>query len=161
MFAQAKLIVLFGVVAVVMGGYAYIQSLKADLAVSEANNATLNTAVEQQREAISQIQRDVRESQRLNRELDTTVKLQNRDVENLRDKLQSKTDAEGNRITIGALAVKKTAVMEKKINQGTDNAYRCMEIASGSPLTEQEKNATKKSEINPECPSIANPNYQP
>ncbi len=161
MFAQAKLIVLFGVVAVVMGGYAYIQSLKADLAVSEANNATLNTAVEQQREAISQIQRDVRESQRLNRELDTTVKLQNRDVENLRDKLQSKTDAEGNRVTIGALAVKKTAVMEKKINQGTDNAYRCMEIASGSPLTEQEKNATKKSEINPECPSIANPNYQP
>ena len=30
---------------------------------------------------------------------------------------------------------------------------RCVEIASGS-VTEKEKNATKKSEINSECPSI-------
>ena len=28
-------------------------------------------------------------------------------------------------------------------------------------LTEKEKNATKKSEINSQCPSIANPNYVP
>ena len=38
-------------------------------------------------------------------------------------------------------------------------ALRCVEISSGSPLTESEINATKKSEINRECPSIANPNY--
>ena len=43
-----------------------------------------------------------------------------------------------------------------------DNAAnRCIEIASGAELTEAEKNATKKSEINTECPSIANPNYIP
>ncbi len=36
---------------------------------------------------------------------------------------------------------------------------RCVEIAMGSPLTDKEKNATKKSEINSECPSIANPKY--
>ena len=47
------------------------------------------------------------------------------------------------------------------MNKGGDNAGRCIEIASGSPLTEKELNATKKSEINPECPSIANPNYIP
>jgi len=29
----------------------------------------------------------------------------------------------------------------------------------GSPLTDKEIKATKKSEINSECPSIANPNY--
>jgi hypothetical protein len=28
-------------------------------------------------------------------------------------------------------------------------------------LTEREKAATKKSEINTECPSLANPNYKP
>ena len=49
--------------------------------------------------------------------------------------------------------------VERVINKGADNATRCIEIASGSPLTEEEKNATKKSEINPECPSIANPKY--
>ena len=37
---------------------------------------------------------------------------------------------------------------------------KAVEIAGGSPLTEKEINATKKSEINTECPSIANPNYE-
>lgn len=161
MFAQAKLVVLLLVVMAIMGGYAYIQTLRADLATSEANNATLTTAVEQQRQAIDQIQRDVQAGQRLARELDTTVRLQNRDVENLRDRLQDRKDENGNRVSLGSLAGKKTATMERKINRGTDNAYRCMEIASGSPLTEQESNATKPSEINPECPSLANPRYQP
>jgi len=31
----------------------------------------------------------------------------------------------------------------------------------GAPLTQDETNATKKSQINPECPSIANPSYVP
>ena len=42
-----------------------------------------------------------------------------------------------------------------------DNANRCMEIASGSPLTEEELAATKKSQTNTECPRLANPNYVP
>jgi len=36
-----------------------------------------------------------------------------------------------------------------------------MEIASGSPLTEEELAATKKSQTNTECPRLANPNYVP
>ena len=52
-------------------------------------------------------------------------------------------------------------VMERIINKGGEAASRCIEIASGAELTEQEINATKKSEINRECPSIANPNYVP
>ena len=36
-----------------------------------------------------------------------------------------------------------------------------LKLQCGSPLTEKEINATKKSEINTECPSIANPNYIP
>jgi len=38
---------------------------------------------------------------------------------------------------------------------------RCLEIASGSPLTDIERNAKLPSEINRECPNIANPNYKP
>lgn len=161
MFAQAKLVILLVVVMAIMGAWAYVQSLRADLATSEANNATLNSAVEQQQQVIASIQRDVREGQRLNRELESTVRSQNRDVDALREKLQNRSDENGNKVTISSLAAKKTAIMERKINQGTANAYRCMEIASGAPLTEQEQNATKKSEINPECPSLANPRYQP
>jgi len=38
---------------------------------------------------------------------------------------------------------------------------RCLEIVSGSPLTEEEINVTKKSKANTTCSDIANPNYVP
>ena len=61
----------------------------------------------------------------------------------------------------GKLAIEKTKVIERIINGASDKAIRCVEIAGGSPLTAEEIAATKKSEINRECPSIANPNYVP
>jgi len=42
--------------------------------------------------------------------------------------------------------------VEKIIDKASDNVLRCLEIASGSPLTEDEINATRKSQINNECP---------
>ena len=60
----------------------------------------------------------------------------------------------------GKLAKEKPKLVEKLVNRGSVRAGRCIEIAGGSPLTEKEINATKKSEINTECPSIANPNYE-
>ena len=49
--------------------------------------------------------------------------------------------------------------MERLINRGTKNALRCLEIATGAERTEKEINAKKESEINRECPTLANPNY--
>ena len=62
---------------------------------------------------------------------------------------------------IGKTAIAKDKVIQRIINKASAAALRCVEISSGSPLTEKELNATKKSEINRECPSIANPNYIP
>ena len=59
------------------------------------------------------------------------------------------------------LPLLRTESIERITNGASTLATRCIEIASGSPLTEEEKNATKKSEINSECPSIANPKYVP
>ena len=56
----------------------------------------------------------------------------------------------------GKVAKEKPKVIERIINKGSDNALRCLEIAMGAELTDKEKAATKKSEINRECPSIAN-----
>ena len=55
----------------------------------------------------------------------------------------------------------KTKVIERIINKGADNAARCVELASGAEHTPEELKATKKSEINPECPALANPSYVP
>ena len=51
--------------------------------------------------------------------------------------------------------------MERIINKGGKNAARCIELASGAEHTEEELKATLKSQINPECPALANPNYVP
>ena len=62
---------------------------------------------------------------------------------------------------LGKLAIDRTDAVQRVINKASESAKRCVEIASGSPLTESEIKATKKSEANSECPSIANPNYVP
>jgi predicted negative regulator of RcsB-dependent stress response len=62
---------------------------------------------------------------------------------------------------IDYLAAKRPKDVEKIIDKASDNVLRCIEIASGSPLTEDEINATKRSKINNECPDLANPNYRP
>ena len=77
------------------------------------------------------------------------------------DQKFNKINGKGEIRDMGKLATEKAKLIEKIINKGSANAKRCVEIAMGSPLTEKEKNATKKSQINSECPSIANPNYVP
>ena len=62
---------------------------------------------------------------------------------------------------IGKLAIDRTEAIERIINKGGKNAARCIELASGAEHTEEELKATKKSEINTMCPSLANPNFVP
>ena len=62
---------------------------------------------------------------------------------------------------LGKTALERPEAMERIINKASDKALRCVEIAGGAKLTEAEKTATKKSEINSECPAIANPAYKP
>ena len=77
------------------------------------------------------------------------------------DQRFNKINGKGEVRDIGKLAEEKAKLVERVINKATNKAMRCVEIAMGSPLTEEERNATKKSEINTECPSLANPNYVP
>ena len=157
--AALKAIVALIIVLVVAGGFWYVTGLRADLAVSQENARKMTEAVEKQQEAIAQMQAEQQKIKELNNELNTTIKLQNKDMENLKDRFS--TGANGEKRDFGKAAAKKPASLERAVNRGTVNALRCLEIASGSPLTEAEKNATKPSEINRECPSLANPNYKP
>ena len=59
------------------------------------------------------------------------------------------------------LAEQKPRLIDKIVDKGTKDVLRCLEIVSGSPLTEEEINVTKKSKANTTCPDIANPNYVP
>ena len=142
------------------GGFMYVKNLKADLATSEANNAKLEQSVESQKAVIKQMKEDFEAMTKIKAEIEKQNKILKAEFAAL-DKKFNKINGKGEVRDIGDLATKRPESVEKIINKGSTNAMRCSEIAMGSPLTEKEKHATKKSEINSECPSIANPNYVP
>lgn len=144
------IVYLIMIAALGVGGY-YVMNLKADLAVSEANARALESATRQQNELIEGMKKDIAQIQQTNAELAATVEKQRQDVNTLSTKF-SKRD-------FGALAAEKPAVVEKLVNRGTVNALRCMELASGAPLNEKEKNAKTPMEANRECPSLIDSDY--
>jgi ABC-type bacteriocin/lantibiotic exporter with double-glycine peptidase domain len=146
-----RMILVVVVVAIIAGGLWYVTNLKADLATSEANNRQLVEATREQNLLIEQMKQDVAAIQQANAELQQQNEKQRRDVETLSTKF-SKRD-------FGALAAEKPAVVERLINRGTKNALRCMELAAGAPLNEQEKAAKTPMEANRECPSLIDSDY--
>ena len=142
-------------ISAIIGAGAYVMKLQRDNAILKENAVKLESAITEQKTLIENQKKDFAEILEANKKINDLVNNLKKDLEDL-DKRFTKKDRD-----IGKLAIEKTKVLERIINKGTENAKRCIEIASGSPLTEKELNATKKSEINPECPSISNPKYIP
>ena len=142
------------------GGYIYVKNLKADLATSEANNAKLEQSVNDQKAVIEQQKKDFTAILAANKALEEKNAILNKEFKAL-DERFNKINGKGEVRDIGKLAEERASSVERVVNSATKKAMRCVEIAMGSPLTEKEINATKRSEINSECPSIANPNYNP
>ena len=150
---QIKIIIFLLIISVAGGGYVYVQKLRADNATLKINTTKLEGAVEQNEATIKQ-QTENFEKVR------TTLA----DVRDNRDALQSDKNVLIKKLSehdFGQLAEARPGLVVKIVNKVSVNANRCMEIATGSPLTEAELAATKKSQTNTECPRLANPNYVP
>ena len=155
MFGGVRLFFIGIIITTVLGAGAYVMKLQRDNTILKENAVKLESAVAEQKQLIENQKKDFEEILAANKKINELVNNLKKELDDL-DKRFNKGDRD-----IGKLAIERTPAVEKVINKGADNATRCIEIASGSPLTEEEKNATKKSEINPECPSIANPKYIP
>jgi len=155
MFSSIKMVIAILLITGVAGAGVYVMKLRADNATLKANQIVLEQSVESQKKVLEQQKKDFQEILKANKELSSLINNLKKDLEDL-DKRFTKKDRD-----IGKLAIERTGAIERIINKATDKAARCIEIASGAPLTEQEIKATLKSEINTECPSIANPNYVP
>tara|TARA_B100000927_G_scaffold291106_1_gene291945 strand:+ start:761 stop:1204 length:444 start_codon:yes stop_codon:yes gene_type:complete len=142
------------------GGLWYVQHLKSENEILTLNNEKLEGAVAQQQAVIEQQLADIKEIQDINKQLTENNKKLTADLEVANEKF-NKVNASGERRDIGNLAVQKPKSIQIIEGRREKQRARCFEIAQGSPLTEEEKNATKKSQINAECPNIANPNYTP
>ena len=124
------------------GGYLYVTKLQKDNAILKTNAIKLETAVEDQKGVIEQQTKDLKK-------IRSTLE----EIEKVNARLQADRDSLNKRLgkhDIGNLAENKPGLVEKIINKASDSAARCMEIASGSPLTEEELNGTP----NRECPSF-------
>ena len=139
----------------IAGAGMYVMKSRSDNAILKANQMKLEEAVSSQKELIANQKKDFQEILDANNKMNELVSVLKKDLDDL-DKRFNKKNRD-----VGKLAIAKTKSIERITNGASALATRCIEIASGSPLTEKEKNATKKSEINSECPSIANPNYVP
>ena len=160
MFSQIKLILFFMMLSGAAGGLWYVQHLKAENEILTLNNAKLNDAVDQQQAVIEQQLKDIEQIQTINLQLTETNTKLTADL-NLANEKFNKVNASGERRDIGNLALNKPRSIERIEQKREKQRARCFEIAQGSPLTEEELNATKKSQINAECTNIANPNYIP
>jgi len=155
MFGTMKIVMVGIMIAGLAGAGMYVMKLRSDNAILKANQIKLEEAVSSQKELIAKQQADFKEILEANKKFNELVTALKKDIDDLDNRFNK-----GGR-DFGKLAIEKTEAIERIINGASDKALRCVEIAGGAPLTEQEINATKKSEINRECPSIANPNYVP
>jgi len=160
MFSSIKIALIVIMMAGAGGGYIYVKNLKADLATSEANNLKLEESVADQKAVIAQQANDFKSILAANKALDEQNRILSKEFKAL-DQRFNKINGQGEVRDIGKLAEERSSSVERVINSATKKAMRCVEIAMGAELTEKEINATLKSEINSECPSIANPNYVP
>ena len=160
MFGTMRMVMVGIMLTGLAGGVAYVYKLKADNAILKENAVKLEEAVTSQQAVIDQQKNDFENILKANKELNALKLTLQTELKALDDKF-NKTNASGKKRDIGDLAVNRPESVERVINRASDNAVRCVEIAMGAELTEKEKNATKKSQINSECPSIDNPNYIP
>ena len=155
MFGSIKIVMVGLLITGIAGAGMYVMKLRSDNAILKANQMKLEEAVSSQKELIVKQQNDFKEILAANKKMNELVSNLKKDL----DDLDNRFNKDGR--DFGKIALEKTDAINRIINKGSDNASRCIEIASGAELTEEERNATKKSEINRECPGIANPNYVP
>ena len=155
MFGSLKLVMVGLLITGIAGAGMYVMKLRSDNAILKANQMKLEEAVSSQKELIVKQQNDFKEILAANKKMNELVSNLKKDL----DDLDNRFNKDGR--DFGKIAIEKTDAINRIINKGSDNASRCIEIASGAELTEEERNATKKSEINRECPGIANPNFIP
>ena len=155
LFGQVKMVFTIIMLLGLAGAGAYVLKLRGDNAILKGNQVKMEQALETQTKFIEQQKKDYEAILKANQEVNRLVGALKKDIDDL-DKRFNKGTRD-----LGKTAMERPEAMERIVNKASDKALRCVEIAGGVKLTEAEKTATKKSEINSECPAIANPAYKP
>ena len=136
---KIKLVIMLIAAIGVAGGFAYVYKLKADNAVLKANQIQLETAINEQQEVITQQKESYENILTTNKELSAKLEVLQEDNNELTKKF-AKYD-------IATWGMENPEAAQKVINRAVRHVNRCIEIASGSPLVEQD-------DYNKQCPAL-------
>lgn len=133
------------------GAYYYYTTTQNRIAALIENNATLesnvvqlNTANEENLRTIDNLQHSYAQVEQQFNQLQSEFQVIRSQNTELRERL--------GRHELDALAAAKPQLVERVINNASENALRCFELLSGAPLNERERNATTAVQANSECP---------
>ena len=129
MFGSIKIVMVGLLITGIAGAGMYVMKLRSDNAILKANQMILEEAVSSQKELIANQKKDFQEILDANNKMNELVSVLKKDLDDL-DKRFNKKNRD-----VGKLAIAKTKVIEKITNNGSKNANRCIEIASGAELT--------------------------
>ena len=132
MFGSLKLVMVGLLITGIAGAGMYVMKLRSDNAILKANQMKLEEAVSSQKELIANQKKDFQEILDANNKMNELVSVLKKDLDDL-DKRFNKKNRD-----VGKLAIAKTESIERITNGASALATRCIEIASGSPLTEKE-----------------------
>ncbi len=144
-----------GFLLLVIGGSAFyyykstqntIATLLTEKATLQENFYTLERANKQNLETIDQMDRLYAEN------LSNFNRLQ-QDFQNMRSR-NNQLRERLNSAELNSRSLSSPQEMERSLNVSTRNSFRCMEILSGSPLTQRESASVNANDFNPECPWI-------
>ena len=149
-----KYLIIAGVLgAVGFGLWKYYTYTQETFRVYAENAARAEMAQAETQAALEQTIKDLEKVQEKYNQVSADFNSAKKRVDGLQDKLKEHD--------LPFLAEQKPGLVEKILDKGSKDMLRCLEIISGSPLTEEELNVTTKSKANTQCPDLANPNYIP
>jgi hypothetical protein len=155
-FSTAKIYVYGAIAGVILiagiAAFWYWNWSQEEIATLKANNAQLETAVQENEQTIAALKADGEDQAETLRQTNEKFQDARRENNRLKEVL--------GKHNIGYLATQKPKLIEKAVNRGTDHAGRCMELLSGAEHTKSELAATKRSQVNTICPEVANPNFK-
>lgn len=147
--------IFIGILIAILSGAAYyyytttqdrIATLTANNATLAANVQTLTSANEQNVATIEDLQAEYTRVQEDYSRVQSEFQIIRSQNNELRERL--------GRHELDALAASRPGLVERTIDNATENALRCFELMSGSPLNERELAATNERQFNSECPWV-------
>lgn len=135
--------------SIVSGGYFYIQALQGKLEAAAEVQQRMEGVITQQKAQMDRQDEDIQKMQEINSDISKNFLETQQEASDLRAKV--------NAPKLTAASIANAGNVQMKINRGTKSAFRCNEIATGSPLTKNEKSGTIKNTICPELISSLMP----